>query len=49
MSHQQHLTDYAENSQVPAEWQDLTAAQLLNRGLVDDGERAREIAHGGGR
>jgi hypothetical protein len=47
MSTQQHLTDFGDGQQVPAEWQDLTAAQLLNRGLVEDGERAREIAHGG--
>lgn len=48
MSVQQQLGAFAEEEQIPAEWRELTAAQLLNRGLVEDGKRAREIAHGGG-
>jgi hypothetical protein len=47
MSIQQSLGQYAEEQRIPEEWRELTAAQLLNRGLVEDGERAREIAHGG--
>jgi hypothetical protein len=44
---QQRLGEYAEDQEIPEEWRDLNAAQLRNRGYVEDGERAAEIAHGG--
>jgi hypothetical protein len=47
MSIQQRLGQYAEEERIPEEWRDLNPAQLVNRGLVEDGERAVEIVYGG--